>query len=241
MEGDKEVSRMEPSDPLVRVENLSKDYVVGGSVVRALRDVSVTIARGEMVAVTGASGAGKSTFLTIIGCLDRPTTGHYWLEGRAMANLTPAQLAVVRNRKIGFVFQTFHLLPRATALENVTLPLAYAGVTGRSADDRGRLALASVGLADRARHRPSQLSGGQQQRVAIARGLVTGPALILADEPTGNLDARTSDEILIILAELNAAGVTVLLVTHEPDVAARCRRVLRVEDGRIVEDKEDRQ
>jgi putative ABC transport system ATP-binding protein len=198
--------------------------------------VSLAIARGELVAVTGPSGAGKSTLMNIVGCLDRPSAGQYWLDGQPTEGLTSAERARLRNRKIGFVFQTFHLLPRATALENVLLPLTYAGVTGKAAAERGQLALEIVRLADRAQHRPNELSGGQQQRVAIARALVTGPSIILADEPTGNLDQRTSVEIMEVLQELNAAGATVVLVTHEADIAARCRRTIRFEDGTVVED-----
>jgi putative ABC transport system ATP-binding protein len=234
--GDRVDTAPEGIQPIIRVESMAKEYDVGGSVVRALRGVSLGIAPGEFVAVTGTSGAGKSTFLNLIGCLDRPTSGQYWLAGRSIGDLTTPQLALIRNRTIGFIFQTFHLLPRATALENVTLPLLYAGVTGRAADERGQQALACVGLSDRARHRPNQLSGGQQQRVAIARSLVTGPSLLLADEPTGNLDTRTGLEIVAILQQLNDAGVTILLVTHEPDIAAYCRRATRFEDGQIVED-----
>jgi putative ABC transport system ATP-binding protein len=230
----------EPAKPLIQVVGLSRDYLVGASVVRALRDVSLEIEKGEFVAVTGPSGAGKSTFMNVVGCLDRPTSGRYWLDGEPIDGLSPRQLAIVRNRKIGFVFQTFHLLPRATALENVTLPLLYAGLVGRAAEERGRLALEAVGLADRAHHRPNQLSGGQQQRVAIARSLVTGPSIVLADEPTGNLDARTSVEIMAIFQELNDAGVTIVVVTHEPDVAAYCSRAIGFQDGTVVDDVRSR-
>jgi putative ABC transport system ATP-binding protein len=226
----------ESDKPLIQVVGLSRDYVVGASVVHALRGVSLEIEKGELVAVTGPSGAGKSTFMNVVGCLDRPTSGRYWLDGEPIDALTPRQLAIVRNRKIGFVFQTFHLLPRATALENVTLPLLYAGLVGRAAEERGRLALEAVGLADRAHHKPNQLSGGQQQRVAIARSLVTGPSIVLADEPTGNLDARTSVEIMAIFQELNDSGVTILIVTHEPDVASYCSRAIGFHDGNVVDD-----
>ncbi len=222
--------------PLIRLEGLAKDYRLGSTVVHALRGVDLEVARGELVALMGPSGSGKSTLLHLVGCLDRPTSGRYWLEGVAVENLTARQLAFVRNRKLGFIFQTFNLLPRASALDNVALPLLYSGVSASVRQERSRLALAAVGLADRARHRPSELSGGQQQRVAIARALVTGPGLLLADEPTGNLDTRTSLEVMAILQQLNAAGITVLLVTHEPDIAAFCPRILTLQDGRVLQD-----
>jgi putative ABC transport system ATP-binding protein len=230
----------ESAKPLIQVVGLSRDYLVGASVVHALRGVSLEIEKGEFLAVTGPSGAGKSTFMNVVGCLDRPTSGCYWLDGEPIDGLTPRQLAIVRNRKIGFVFQTFHLLPRATALENVMLPLLYAGLVGRAAEERGRLALEAVGLADRAHHKPNQLSGGQQQRVAIARSLVTGPSIVLADEPTGNLDARTSVEIMAIFQELNDSGVTILVVTHEPEVASYCSRAIGFHDGNVVDDVRSR-
>ncbi|MBI4321853.1 MAG: ABC transporter ATP-binding protein [Chloroflexi bacterium] len=222
--------------PAIRVEKLTKDYVMGANTVHAVRGVDLTVTRGELVAIMGPSGSGKSTFLNLLGCLDRPTAGQYWLDGIAVSRLSSGQLATVRNRKIGFVFQMFHLLPRATALENVTLPLLYAGVVGAAARERGLLALAAVGLAERAGHLPSELSGGQHQRVAIARSLVTGPALILADEPTGNLDTRMSIEVMAILQELNDDGITIVLVTHEPDIAAYCGRVVSFQDGTVIED-----
>ncbi len=222
--------------PVIRVEKLAKDYVAGTNKVHALRGIDLTIARGEMVAIMGPSGSGKSTFLNLVGCLDRPTAGQYWLEGIAVGRLSVGQLAIVRNRKIGFVFQSFNLLPRATALDNVTLPLLYAGMVGTPANRRGLQALTAVGLADRASHRPGELSGGQQQRVAIARSLVTGPSLILADEPTGNLDTRTSIEVMAILQELHDDGITIVLVTHEPDIAAYCDRVISFQDGVVVGD-----
>jgi putative ABC transport system ATP-binding protein len=222
--------------PVIRVEKLTKDYTMGTTTVHALRGVGLTVARGELVAIMGPSGSGKSTFLNLLGCLDRPTAGQYWLDGIAVGRLTAGQLATVRNRKIGFVFQSFNLLPRATALGNVMLPLLYAGVVGAPARKRGLQALEAVGLAHRAHHKPNELSGGEQQRVAIARSLVTGPSLILADEPTGNLDTRTSLEVMAILQELNDDGITIVLVTHEPDIAAYCGRVVSFQDGLVVGD-----
>jgi len=221
---------------LIRVEGLSREYQLGNNRVRALEDVELVIERGEFVAALGPSGSGKSTFMNLLGLLDTPTRGTYWLAGRDVSSLTPDQRAYLRNRMLGFVFQSFNLLPRANALRNVQLPLVYAGLTGSVAEERARAALAAVGLADRAEHRPSQLSGGQQQRVAIARALVTGPSLVLADEPTGNLDSRTGLEIVAVLQALNAAGLTVVLVTHDANIAAFCRRQLTFQDGRIVGD-----
>ncbi len=223
--------------PVIRAERLTKDHVMGTSTVHALRGVDLTVSRGEMVAIMGPSGSGKSTFLSVVGCLDRPTAGRYWLNGIDVSQLSFGQLAIVRNRKIGFVFQQFHLLPWATALDNATLPLLYAGLVGPPARERGMLALAAVQLPpDRARHRPSELSGGEQQRVAIARALVTGPSLILADEPTGNLDTRTSLEVMTILQGLHSDGATIVLVTHEPDIAAHCGRIVGFHDGLVVDD-----
>ncbi len=216
------------------LENLSKTYAMGNVEVPALRDVSLRIERGDYVAVMGPSGSGKSTLMNVIGCLDRPTSGRYLLDGEDVSALDDDALARIRLRKLGFVFQAFNLLPRATALRNVALPLFYAGMP-RTEREAGALALlAEVGLAERALHRPSQLSGGEQQRVAIARALANDPAVLLADEPTGNLDSRTSDEILGVLAKLNAAGRTIVLVTHDETVARRARRTIRLLDGRIV-------
>ena len=223
-------------DPVIRVEELRRDYRLGSNVVAALRGLDLEIWPGEMVAIMAPSGAGKSTLLNLLGCLDRPTAGR-WLDGQLVSELSEAQLAAVRNRKIGFVFQTFNLLPRATALKNVMLPLLYAGITGAPARERCRQALAAVGLSDRINHRPSELSGGQQQRVAIARALVNGPSLLLADEPTGNLDSRTSIEVMEIFQELNADGMTVVLVTHERDIAAFCGRQVNLQDGELVADQ----
>jgi putative ABC transport system ATP-binding protein len=224
-------------DPLIRTEGLTRVYAMGANRVEALRGIDLAVERGEMLAIMGASGSGKSTLMNLLGCLDSPTSGVYRLDGIRVDRLGRNALADVRNRKIGFVFQGFNLLARTTALDNVELPLLYDR-SGRSADVRreAAAALERVGLADRMDHHPSALSGGQQQRVAIARALVTRPALLLADEPTGNLDSRTSVEILALFQELNAQGMTVVLVTHERDIAAYCRRTLELRDGRVVRD-----
>lgn len=221
---------------MIETRNLRKTYFFGEAKVHALDGVDIRISAGEMVAVTGPSGSGKSTLMHILGCLDTPDQGEYFLEGENVATLSPNQLATVRNRRIGFVFQSFNLLPRVSALENVELPLLYAG----RADSRTAAmeALAAVGLTDRQWHDPSKLSGGQRQRVAIARAMVSDPAIILADEPTGNLDSRTSLEIMELFAQLNSAGRTIILVTHDPQVAGFCRRQIRFCDGRVVEENE---
>jgi putative ABC transport system ATP-binding protein len=209
---------------------------MGRETVEALRAVDLVIHRGEYAAITGPSGSGKSTLMNVLGCLDTPDEGSYWLNGQRVSAMRDSELAHVRNREIGFVFQSFALLPRATALQNVELPLLYAGVHRRDRATRAAHALARVGLSERARHRPAELSGGQRQRVAIARALVTQPSLLLADEPTGNLDTATGEEILALFDELHRAGNTVIVVTHEADVASRAQRMLRMVDGRIVSD-----
>ncbi len=227
---------MQSESPLIDLHEVSKDYVSEAAVVRALRDVSLSVAHGEFVAIVGQSGSGKSTMMNIIGCLDRPTRGRYVLDGVDVTKRSNDARAIVRNRLIGFIFQGFNLLARTTALENVELPLVYRGVGSRERRRRAVRALESVGLSDRMHHTPNQLSGGQQQRVAVARALVTDPPLLLADEPTGNLDTRTSLEVLDLLQKLNARGITIALVTHEHDIAACAKRVIRMLDGRIQSD-----
>jgi putative ABC transport system ATP-binding protein len=223
--------------PLIHTRDLTKTYHVGDNQIRALAGVSIDIAQGEFTAVMGPSGSGKSTFMNMLGCLDRPSSGEYVLGSRRVSDLAGDELAEVRNSNIGFVFQTFNLLARTSALENVELPLVYSGAPAAERRLRALEMLGKVGLAERADHHPAQLSGGQQQRVAIARALVTRPLLILADEPTGALDSRTSLEIMGLLQELNRGGMTVVLVTHEADVARFARRVLRFRDGHLVEDR----
>jgi putative ABC transport system ATP-binding protein len=222
------------SDPVIRTENLTRTYKMGSAEVQAVRGVNLTVVRGEFVALMGASGSGKSTLLHLLGCLDAPNAGRYWLEGEDVARLSTRARANIRNRRIGFIFQSFNLLPRLSALDNVTLPLLYGRVNG-SAKKVAGAALDRVGLTPRAGHRPNELSGGERQRVAIARALVTSPALILADEPTGNLDSKTGIEIMRLLAELHAEEHTILVVTHEAAVAGYAERVLMMQDGQINE------
>ena len=222
---------------IIEIDDLTRTYHVGPVAVRALRGVSFAIQRGEFVAIVGPSGSGKSTLMNLLGCLDTPSAGRYLLNGLSVAELDKNQLAAVRNRNIGFVFQQFNLLPRMDALGNVELPMVYAGVDRRMRREKALAALGRVGLADRSHHRPMQLSGGQQQRVAIARALVNAPSLVLADEPTGALDSRTAIEILALFQELNREGVTIVIVTHDADVARHARRVVRFKDGRVVADE----
>jgi putative ABC transport system ATP-binding protein len=218
---------------MIEIENITKVYQMGETEVRALNGVSLKIEDGEWVAITGPSGSGKSTLMAILGCLDSPTSGSYELDGTDVAKMRDDQLAAVRNKKIGFVFQTFNLLARTSALENVTLPLLYSNVNHRA--DRAKTALEAVGLADRMHHRPNELSGGQQQRVAIARALVTEPSILLADEPTGNLDSKTGKEIMTLFGELHRTrGITVIFVTHDPTIAANAQRVIHIQDGQIA-------
>src|SRR5579884_1241531 len=224
------------AEAVIRVENVFKDYDLGETKVHALRGVDVEVRPGEFVAIMGASGSGKSTFMNLLGCLDKPSSGRYFLDGVDVSTLSKPELAAIRNRKIGFVFQGFNLLARTTALENVELPTLYARISKTEGQKRAREALQLVGLADRMDHFPSQLSGGQQQRVAIARALVNKPAILLADEPTGNLDSRTAVEIMDIFQQLNDGGLTIVLVTHEPDISQFAKRAIIFRDGRIRRD-----
>src|SRR5437868_9691937 len=225
---------MTPSaDTLISVQDLWKTYDMGAEQIHALRGVNLEIQRGEYVAIMGPSGSGKSTLMNLIGCLDSPTAGKYWLAGRLVSDLDDDELAYIRNKEIGFVFQTFNLLPRATALHNVELPLVYNGTPAQERLEKARRALESVELRDRMMHKPSELSGGQRQRVAIARALVNSPSIVLADEPTGNLDTKTGDEIMALFARLHQQGHTIILVTHENDIAQHANRIIFLRDGRI--------
>lgn len=229
---------MTPKDGvIIRTENLWKTYDMGAVQVHALCDVSFDIERGEYVAIMGPSGSGKSTLMNLIGCLDTPTQGKYWLNGRLVSELSDDELAYIRNKEIGFVFQTFNLLSRATALHNVELPLIYSGTPAAERLERAREALRKVELGDRMHHKPNELSGGQRQRVAIARALVNEPSIILADEPTGNLDSATGDEIMNLFDRLHQAGNTIVLVTHEHDIAARAHRIIHIRDGKVARDE----
>lgn len=222
---------------VIVLQDIVKQFIMGDTVLRALDHVNFSVAEGDFVAIMGPSGSGKSTMMNILGCLDRPTSGKYFLAGREVAGLSNDELAKIRNAKIGFVFQNFNLLPRMAALENVALPLVYAGVAEEERMERARIALESVGLGDRLEHKPAELSGGQRQRVAIARALVNNPAIIMADEPTGNLDTKSSYEIMDIFKELNAKGKTLLLITHEPDIGQQSKRILVMRDGRLNSDE----
>ena len=229
---------MPGDDPVIRLEDLNRRYRMGADYIDALGSVNLTVERGDYLAIMGPSGSGKSTLMNIIGCLDTPTGGSYWLNGKSVSAMNERQLARVRNTEIGFVFQTFNLLPRMTALANVEVPLIYAGVKRRERGEHAREVLETVGLADRMLHRPSEMSGGQRQRVAIARALVTKPSIVLADEPTGNLDSTTGREIMALFDRLHSEGNTLMVVTHEPHVARHARRAIHLSDGNIVKDEE---
>jgi putative ABC transport system ATP-binding protein len=221
---------------IIRIEGLNKHYRIGDEVIKALNGVDLSIRKNEYVALMGPSGSGKSTIMNIIGCLDTPTSGSYFLNGPDVAQLSDNELAEIRNKEIGFVFQTFNLLPRYSALDNVALPLVYAGVPKEERQERAKQALISVGLGDRLHHKPNELSGGQRQRVAVARALVNRPSIILADEPTGNLDTKTSHEIMGLFDDIHAAGNTIVIVTHEEDIARMARRIVRMRDGKVESD-----
>ena len=228
------------SGVVIKTEDLWKSYEMGSEKLHALRGVSLDIMKGEYVAIMGPSGSGKSTLMNLIGCLDTPSSGSYWLAGRLVSQLDDDELAYIRKKEIGFVFQTFNLLPRATALHNVELPMIYNGTPSVERLDRAKKSLAQVDLADRMMHKPNELSGGQRQRVAIARALVNAPSILLADEPTGNLDSQTGEEIMSLFARLHQGGNTIILVTHEPDIAAHAHRVIRLRDGKIEKDERTR-
>lgn len=225
--------------PIIQIENMTKTYTLGGEVVHALRGVSLQIEKGDFLAIIGPSGSGKSTFMNMIGCLDRPDSGSYILDGKEIEKMTDNELAAIRNEKIGFVFQNFHLLAKLTALENVELPLLYRGVKAKERQKIAYECLEKVGLKDRAHHLPNQLSGGQQQRVAIARALVGNPPILLADEPTGALDSKTSKEIIQIMKQLNEQGHTIILITHDWEVANEAKRIVRIQDGQLFEERGD--
>lgn len=221
----------------IALTGISKRYTMGDAIVTALDNIELNIGKGEFAAIMGPSGSGKSTLMNILGCLDRPTSGSYTLDGDEVAHLSDDQLAITRNRKIGFVFQNFNLLPRMSALQNVALPLVYAGVVKEDRRERAAEALRKVGLGDRMHHRPNELSGGQRQRVAIARALINQPSIVMADEPTGNLDTRSGEEIMTLFHELHRAGCTIILVTHEPDIARQAKRIIHIRDGLIISDQ----
>jgi putative ABC transport system ATP-binding protein len=225
-----------PNSATIKTRNLQRRYRMGGELIHALRGVDLTVERGEYVAIMGPSGSGKSTLMNMIGCLDSPDDGEYWLNGKLVSEMSDRELAKVRNKEVGFVFQTFNLLPRANALHNVELPLIYAGMKRKDRLERARAALERVGLKDRMLHRPSEMSGGQRQRVAVARALVTQPSILLADEPTGNLDSVTSRDIMTLFEQLHAAGHTIILITHEHDIAQHAHRIVLLRDGMIAED-----
>ena len=235
MDGRQSIRQVGPV--VIDIENITKDYVMGEEIVRALRDISLQIRRNEYLAVMGPSGSGKSTLMNMLGCLDTPTSGRYEFNGRNVAEMDDDELAAIRNREIGFVFQMFNLLPRATSLRNVELPLIYAGMDPEAREERATQALTDVGLGDRIQHKPNELSGGQRQRVAIARALVNNPSIILADEPTGNLDSKTGEEIMALLEDLYQRGHTIVLVTHERDIAAHARRTIHLRDGVVESDE----
>jgi putative ABC transport system ATP-binding protein len=232
--------RTEAGQPLILMQNIWKTYQMGAEELHALRDVSFEVKKGEYLAIIGPSGSGKSTLMNLIGCLDSPSKGHYWINGQLVSDMTDDELARIRNKEIGFVFQTFNLLARATALHNVELPLIYAGMRAGDRHDRAQAALASVELGDRVSHRPNELSGGQRQRVAIARALVNHPSILLADEPTGALDTKTSFEIMELFERLHEQGNTIIMVTHEQEIAARAHRIITIRDGRIETDEQVR-
>lgn len=226
-----------PQQPsLIQINDIGRKYVIGAETIHALKSVTLQINKGEFVALMGPSGSGKSTLMNILGCLDTPTRGEYILNGVSVSDMTEDELAEIRNKEIGFVFQTFNLLPRSTSLDNVALPLIYAGLTKKKRDEKAQAALESVGLGNRMHHKPNELSGGQRQRVAVARALINDPSIILADEPTGNLDTKTSIEIMGLLEEIHSKGNTIILVTHEEDIAQHAHRIVRMRDGLIEDD-----